>query len=66
MGRAYHAVLQVCVPGNHAGFGCVNSFLFIFFNVHLQGRLADLELRHRRGKEEPEELEPQQRCAWLW
>lgn len=43
-----------------------HSDFFFFLNVNLQGRRADLELRHKQGKENPEELHYKQHCAWLW
>ncbi|KAJ8262543.1 hypothetical protein GJAV_G00167600 [Gymnothorax javanicus] len=32
----------------------------------LQGRRADLEMMQKQGKENPEELQYRQHCAWLW
>ncbi|CAF93350.1 unnamed protein product, partial [Tetraodon nigroviridis] len=43
-----------------------SAFMGRAFHAVLQGRRADLELQSRRGKEEPEEVEQQQRRAWLW
>lgn len=34
--------------------------------MYLQGRRADLELQHKQGKDDPEELHYKQHCAWLW
>lgn len=49
----------VCFPNNF------NSDS-VFFNMYLQGRRADLELRHKQGKDDSEELHYKQHCAWLW
>ncbi|XP_064200022.1 focadhesin [Anguilla rostrata] len=32
----------------------------------LQGRRAELEMAQKQGKEDPEELQYRQYCAWLW
>lgn len=32
----------------------------------VQGRRADLEVQQRHSKENPEELQYQHHCAWLW
>lgn len=37
---------------------------FIF--VCVQGRRADLEMQQKQGKENPQELQYKQHCAWLW
>ncbi|XP_068163845.1 focadhesin isoform X2 [Antennarius striatus] len=42
------------------------GFMSRAFHAVLQGRHADLELQHKQGKENPEELQYQQHCAWLW
>lgn len=34
--------------------------------VFLQGRRADLEMQQKQGKENAEELQYRQHCAWLW
>lgn len=46
--------------------GALTPLTPLLANARLQGRRADLELQSRRGKEEPEEVEQQQRRAWLW
>ncbi|KAM6894866.1 focadhesin isoform 1-T2 [Lycodopsis pacificus] len=42
------------------------GFMSRAFHAVLQGRRADLEMQQKRGKEEPEELQYKQHCAWLW
>ncbi|XP_037614520.1 focadhesin [Sebastes umbrosus] len=36
------------------------------FHAVLQGRRADLEMQQKQGKEDPQELQYKQHCAWLW
>ncbi|KAF1380319.1 hypothetical protein PFLUV_G00162410 [Perca fluviatilis] len=36
------------------------------FHAVLQGRRADLEMQQKQGKEEAQELQYKQHCAWLW
>ncbi|XP_072232012.1 focadhesin isoform X2 [Leuresthes tenuis] len=36
------------------------------FHAVLQGRRADLEMQQKQGKENPQELQYKQHCAWLW
>ncbi|CAG5897235.1 unnamed protein product [Menidia menidia] len=36
------------------------------FHAVLQGRRADLEMQQKQGKENPQEVQYQQHCAWLW
>uniref|UniRef100_A0A674PCD4 Focadhesin n=1 Tax=Takifugu rubripes TaxID=31033 RepID=A0A674PCD4_TAKRU len=43
-----------------------SGFMSRAFNAALQGRRADLELRHKQGKDDSEELHYKQHCAWLW
>ncbi|XP_034020225.1 focadhesin isoform X1 [Thalassophryne amazonica] len=42
------------------------GFMSRTFHAVLQGRRADLEMQQKRGKEDPEELQYKQHCAWLW
>ncbi|XP_037832377.1 focadhesin isoform X2 [Kryptolebias marmoratus] len=42
------------------------GFMSRAFHAALQGRLADLEMQQKQGKESPEELQYKQHCAWLW
>ncbi|XP_024143659.1 focadhesin isoform X1 [Oryzias melastigma] len=42
------------------------GFMSRTFHAVLQGRRADLEMQRKRGKEDPEELQYKQHCAWLW
>ncbi|XP_068443622.1 focadhesin [Clinocottus analis] len=42
------------------------GFMSRVFHGVLQGRRADLEMQQKQGKEEPQELQYKQHCAWLW
>ncbi|XP_070785778.1 focadhesin [Enoplosus armatus] len=42
------------------------GFMSRAFHAVLQGRRADLETRQKQGKDEPQELQYKQHCAWLW
>ncbi|XP_020499256.2 focadhesin [Labrus bergylta] len=42
------------------------GFMSRAFHAALQGRRADLELQQKQGKEDPQELQYKQHCAWLW
>ncbi|XP_056225710.1 focadhesin isoform X1 [Seriola aureovittata] len=42
------------------------GFMSRAFHTILQGRRADLEMQQKQGKENPEELQYKQHCAWLW
>ncbi|CAL9694547.1 unnamed protein product [Knipowitschia caucasica] len=42
------------------------SFMSRAFQAALQGRRADLEMQQKQGKGDPEELQYQHHCAWLW
>ncbi|XP_029310314.1 focadhesin [Cottoperca gobio] len=42
------------------------GFMSRAFHAVLQGRRADLEIQQKQGKEEPQELQYKQHCAWLW
>ncbi|KAM7365969.1 hypothetical protein PAMP_015444 [Pampus punctatissimus] len=42
------------------------GFMSRAFHAVLQGRRADLEMQQRQGKENPQELQYKQHCAWLW
>ncbi|AWO95702.1 putative focadhesin isoform 2 [Scophthalmus maximus] len=42
------------------------GFMSRAFHVVLQGRRADLEIKQKQGKENPEELQYKWHCAWLW
>ncbi|KAK2852047.1 hypothetical protein Q5P01_008323 [Channa striata] len=42
------------------------GFMSRAFHAVLQGRRADLELQQKQGKENLEELQYKQHCAWLW
>ncbi|XP_069034005.1 focadhesin isoform X1 [Embiotoca jacksoni] len=42
------------------------GFMSRAFHAVLQGRRADLEMQQKHGKENSEELQYQQHCAWLW
>ncbi|XP_056298140.1 focadhesin isoform X2 [Pseudoliparis swirei] len=42
------------------------GFMSRAFHAVLQGRRADLEMQQKQGKEEPQELQYKQHCAWLW
>ncbi|KAK7910251.1 hypothetical protein WMY93_014935 [Mugilogobius chulae] len=42
------------------------SFMSRAFQAVLQGRRADLEMQQKQGKDNPEELQYQHHCAWLW
>ncbi|XP_012735632.2 focadhesin [Fundulus heteroclitus] len=42
------------------------GFMSRAFQAVLQGRRADLEMQQKHGKEEPQELQYKQHCAWLW
>uniref|UniRef100_A0A3Q2C776 Focadhesin n=1 Tax=Cyprinodon variegatus TaxID=28743 RepID=A0A3Q2C776_CYPVA len=42
------------------------GFMSRSFHAVLQGRRADLEMQQKQGKEEPQELQYKQHCAWLW
>ncbi|XP_034470972.1 focadhesin [Hippoglossus hippoglossus] len=42
------------------------GFMSRAFHAVLQGRRADMEIQQKLGKENPEELQYKQHCAWLW
>ncbi|XP_076581516.1 focadhesin [Chaetodon auriga] len=42
------------------------GFMSRAFQAVLQGRRADLEMQQKQGKEDPQELQYKQHCAWLW
>lgn len=42
------------------------GFMSRAFHAVLQGRRADLEMQQKQGKEDPQELQYKQHCAWLW
>ncbi|GAA6230680.1 focadhesin [Lates japonicus] len=42
------------------------GFMNRAFHALLQGRRADLEMQQKQGKENPEELQYKQHCAWMW
>ncbi|XP_041635386.1 focadhesin [Cheilinus undulatus] len=42
------------------------GFMSRAFHAILQGRRADLEMQQKQGKEDPQELQYKQHCAWLW
>uniref|UniRef100_A0A8C4HYR9 Focadhesin n=1 Tax=Dicentrarchus labrax TaxID=13489 RepID=A0A8C4HYR9_DICLA len=42
------------------------GFMSRAFHAVLQGRRADLEIQQKQGKENPQELQYKQHCAWLW
>ncbi|XP_074555425.1 focadhesin [Halichoeres trimaculatus] len=42
------------------------GFMSRTFHAVLQGRRADLEMQQKQGKEDPQELQYKQHCAWLW
>nr|XP_033465601.1 focadhesin [Epinephelus lanceolatus] len=42
------------------------GFMSRAFHAVLQGRRADLQMQQKQGKENPEELQYKQHCAWLW
>uniref|UniRef100_A0A8C9XLJ1 Focadhesin n=1 Tax=Sander lucioperca TaxID=283035 RepID=A0A8C9XLJ1_SANLU len=42
------------------------GFMSRAFHAVLQGRRADLEMQQKQGKEEAQELQYKQHCAWLW
>ncbi|KAM9837030.1 focadhesin [Aulostomus maculatus] len=42
------------------------GFMSRAFHAVLQGRRADLEMQRKQGKENPQELQYKQHCAWLW
>uniref|UniRef100_A0A667XPB0 Focadhesin n=1 Tax=Myripristis murdjan TaxID=586833 RepID=A0A667XPB0_9TELE len=42
------------------------GFMSRAFHAVLQGRRADLEMQQKQGKENPEDLQYKQHCAWLW
>lgn len=42
------------------------GFMSRAFHAVLQGRRADLELQQKQRKEDPQELQYKQHCAWLW
>ncbi|KAM8747268.1 focadhesin [Acanthopagrus schlegelii] len=42
------------------------GFMSRAFHAVLQGRRADLEMQQKQGKENPQELQYKQHCAWLW
>ncbi|KAM4714416.1 focadhesin isoform 2-T3 [Anableps anableps] len=42
------------------------GFMSRAFSAVLQSRRADLEMQQKQGKEEPQELQYKQHCAWLW
>lgn len=42
------------------------GFMSRAFQAVLQGRRADLEVQQKHSKENPEELQYQHHCAWLW
>ncbi|XP_037537542.1 focadhesin [Nematolebias whitei] len=42
------------------------GFMSRTFHAVLQGRRADLEMQQKQAKENPQELQYRQHCAWLW
>ncbi|XP_063756490.1 focadhesin [Eleginops maclovinus] len=42
------------------------GFMSRAFHAALQGRRADLGMQQKQGKEEPQEIQYKQHCAWLW
>ncbi|XP_062239752.1 focadhesin [Platichthys flesus] len=42
------------------------GFMSRAFHAVLQGRRAQMEMQQKQGKENPEELQYKQHCAWLW
>ncbi|XP_045921800.1 focadhesin [Micropterus dolomieu] len=42
------------------------GFMSRAFHAVLQGRRADLEMQQKQCKENPQELQYKQHCAWLW
>ncbi|KAM9335629.1 focadhesin [Symphorus nematophorus] len=42
------------------------GFMSRAFHAVLQGRRADLEMQQKQGKENPQELQYKQHCAWMW
>ncbi|KAG7495749.1 focadhesin [Solea senegalensis] len=42
------------------------GFMNRAFHAVLQGRRADLEMQQKQGKENAEELQYKQHCAWMW
>nr|XP_046235770.1 focadhesin isoform X2 [Scatophagus argus]XP_046235771.1 focadhesin isoform X2 [Scatophagus argus] len=42
------------------------GFMSRTFHAVIQGRRADLEMQQKQGKENPQELQYKQHCAWLW
>ncbi|XP_044197607.1 focadhesin [Thunnus albacares] len=42
------------------------GFMSRAFHAALQGRRADLEMQQKQGKENPQELQYKQHCAWMW
>ncbi|KAJ8397874.1 hypothetical protein AAFF_G00435630 [Aldrovandia affinis] len=42
------------------------GFMSRAYFAALQGRRADLEMQQKQGKENPEELQYRQHCAWMW
>ncbi|XP_059210534.1 focadhesin [Centropristis striata] len=42
------------------------GFMSRAFHAVLQGRRADLGMQQKQGKEDPQELQYKQHCAWLW
>uniref|UniRef100_A0A3Q3X776 Uncharacterized protein n=1 Tax=Mola mola TaxID=94237 RepID=A0A3Q3X776_MOLML len=42
------------------------GFMNRAFHAVLQGRCADIEMKQKQGKENPQELQYKQHCAWLW
>ncbi|XP_054914412.1 focadhesin isoform X2 [Poeciliopsis prolifica] len=42
------------------------GFMGRAFSALLQGRRADLEMQHKQVKGDPQQLQYEQHCAWLW
>ncbi|KAI4808283.1 hypothetical protein KUCAC02_000347, partial [Chaenocephalus aceratus] len=42
------------------------GFMSRAFHAALQGRRADLGMQQKQGKEDPQEIQYRQHCAWLW
>uniref|UniRef100_A0A3P9NBD4 Focadhesin n=1 Tax=Poecilia reticulata TaxID=8081 RepID=A0A3P9NBD4_POERE len=42
------------------------GFMGQAFSALLQGRRADLEMQQKQGKGDPQQLQYEQHCAWLW
>uniref|UniRef100_A0A087XI00 Focadhesin n=1 Tax=Poecilia formosa TaxID=48698 RepID=A0A087XI00_POEFO len=42
------------------------AFMGRAFSALLQGRRADLEMQQKQGKGDPQQLQYEQHCAWLW